>query len=45
MVAPRADEQLSMVFGHREVEVMATEFGGSVNDHDGASKAKTGRVV
>jgi len=45
MVAPRTDEQLSMAFGRREVSVVAAECGGSVNDHDGVSKAKTGRVV
>src|SRR5437879_7247166 len=41
MVAAGTDEQLSMAFGHREVSVTAAEFGGSVNDHDGVSKAKT----
>ncbi len=40
MVAAGTDEQLSMAFGHREVSVTAAEFGGSVNDHDGVSKAK-----
>jgi hypothetical protein len=45
MVAPRTNEQRSTVFGHRDVSVVAAEFGGSVNDHEGVSKAKTGRVV
>ena len=45
MVAPRTDEHLSMAFGYRDVSVMTTEYGGSVNAHGGASKAKTGRVV
>jgi hypothetical protein len=45
MVAAGTDEQLAMAFGHREVSVTAAEFGGSVNDHDGVSKAKNGYVV